>query len=179
MRAVVAFCVCLALAALVLSISAQPPPHRETVISLYNDSACTEHLDTGRFPEANNTRCESVETPYFNLSERYVCRERNNETHFTYEVWNTSTTCRGDALISMTSTAASHTCAPITVIVEGEKDALYARIACNITAPNRTSTSPQQMVQTVKAAVASHRHTTTRAAPARSQKSILARLFNW
>lgn len=174
MRAAVLFCISLALAAFLLSVSAQPPRH-ENVIIMFNDSACTQHIDTLRIPERNTTRCEEEQSPMGNVSSRFECADRNNNTHMILDLWNTSTTCQGTPLLSFMSTAPAHTCAPVSITFEGQKQTLYGHVEC--APPNATSSSLLDAAKSIKtAAAAEHRH----AAPAtrRPHKSLLSSLFN-
>jgi len=171
MRSVVLFSVFLALTAFLLSVSAQP--RRENVIMLYNDSACTEHIDTIRLPERNTTRCEVDGAPLINASSRLECADRNNVTHLIFDIWNDTTTCNDKPLLSMLSSAPAHTCAPVAVTFESNKSSLYAHIEC--VPPNMTYSSTLQMARPIQEAINRH----PRAAPRRAApKSFLASLFN-
>ena len=173
MRAVVAFSVLLALCAVVLSVTASaqpPPPGHESFIIMFNDSSCTQHLRTERIRmNSSATRCEPEELRTHNLSTIFQCdtNHASNVTTLKQQVYNDTLMCDNTPIISLTSTATAHTCAPIQVAYEGQKATVYGHIDC---APeNATSTSATQATLNLKAAAASM--------AAERPRSLLSRLL--
>ena len=136
MRAASLFVVFLALAACALSVSAQPPPRHESIIILFNDSACTQHLRTERVWEPPSSKCEPEEGRMGNFSAIFECTTTSNVTHLTQEVYNNTLSCDNTPIVTLTSAAAAHTCAPIAVSYEGQKAQVYGHIDC---APSNSS----------------------------------------
>lgn len=168
MRSVVLFCVLLALTAFLLSVSAQP--RHENIIVLYNDSTCTQHVDTIRIPERNTTRCEAEEGPR-NASSRFECADRNNVTHLFLEFFENTTTCSDRPMVSMMSTGPAHSCAAVAITFETNKTSLYGHIEC---APPNMTHSIRQVASPIKEAVNRHMRATPARAPA---KSFFASIF--
>ena len=138
MRAVSFFVLFLVLAAVVLSVaSAQPPPPRhQSIIIMFNDSACTQHLRTERVFEPPSNKCEVEEGRGMNFSSIFECTTMNNMTSLMQEVFNGTEKCDTTPIISLASSATAHTCAPIAVTYEGVKAQVYGHIDC---APSNTS----------------------------------------
>jgi len=171
MRSVCFFVAFLALVALALSVSAQPPPRHESIIILFNDSACTQHLRTERVFEQPSTKCEPEETPRGNFSNIFECDTANNVTHLINQVYNNTLACDNTPIVAMTSAAPAHTCAAISVTFEGQKALLYGHVEC--APPNMTSTFESMMgIRQAAAAAVARSHE-----PQESVRSIWSRIF--
>jgi len=169
MRAVVAFCVFMALAAFVLqAVNAQPPRH-ESIIIMYNDSACTQHLRTERIPLPSSTKCEVEEFRMHNMSSVFECDTANNVTHLIQQVYNNTLMCDNTPVVAITSAAPAHTCAAISVTYEGQKSLVYGHVEC--APPNMTNSI--EAAFNIKTAAASVPVPT-----AKPSKSFFASLFN-
>ena len=170
MRAVAAFCVFLALAALVLSVSAQPPPHRESLVIMYNDSACTHHLRTERIALPSSTKCEPEEFRTHNMSTVFECSTdmTTNVTTLVQNVYNATLMCDNTAVVQLSSTGAAHSCATIQVTYEGMKATVYGHIEC---APQHNQTTAVESAFAIKGAAFSV------PAPVAQPKSFLATIF--
>jgi len=112
MRAVAVFCVLLALCALALCVSAQPPRH-ESIIIMFNDSSCTQHLRTERVMQPSSAKCEPEEFRGHNMSTVFECDTdvSTNITKLMQNVYNGTENCDNTAIISLSSTATAHTLA--------------------------------------------------------------------
>jgi len=130
MRAASMFVCVLVVLAMALFVSAQPPPRHESIIILFNDSACTQHLRTERSFLNSSTRCEPERGPGFNRSEVFQCDSVNNVTKLTENIYNNTETCDNTPIVTMTSSAPEHSCAPIAVTFEGQKAMIYGHIEC-------------------------------------------------
>jgi len=132
MRAV--FVVLLALVALtflVPHVTAQPPPPRNgSVIAFYNDSTCTHHIHNMEVFLPSSTKCVPEHFRHHNESAIFECTTANNQTDLSFQFYNSTAACDNTAVISYTSTAAAHTCAAITVNVEGVTATIYGHIRC-------------------------------------------------
>ena len=172
MRAVVAFCVLLALAAAVLCVSAQSDPDRVSTLDMFADSNCTESTGPLILPYSPDVACEGF---IFNASTVTECSDVNNVTTFRYAFWDNAQ-CTDTPLFSFSSVAASHTCAPVTIMSGDKKTSTYGRIACNVSDPDVTLpfSSRQQALKIAEATASQQRH-----ADSAPHKSFLARLFDW
>jgi len=123
-----------ALAFLTPHVTAQPPPPRNgSVIAFYNDTACAHHIHNMEVFLPSSTKCVPEHYRHHNESAIFECTTANNQTDLTFQFYNSTAACDNTALISYTSSAAAHTCAAITVTVEGYKATVYGHIRCEET----------------------------------------------
>ena len=184
MRASVVFLCVMVVAALglcVVSVSAQPPPpQHESLVILFNDSSCTQHIRTERIPEPSSTACQPERYRERNMSAIFTCTSVNNVTTLAQSLFNDTTTCSGTPIESMTSTAPEHTCAAINVQYEGMKATLYGHIECappNATRAQEERLNLRQLVAVGQANAAAQQATEETSSPFHTVKSMLARLF--
>ena len=134
MRAIfILLLVVVALAVLTPMVSASAPPHPHhngSHINFFNDSDCTNHIHTMEVPLPSSTDCVPEHHHHHNESVVFQCTTANNQTDLSFSFYNGTDTCDGTALLSYSSSAPAHTCAPITLTLGGETATLYAHIRC-------------------------------------------------
>jgi len=172
MRAVVVVLVFLGLCTLAMTVSAQP--RHESIIIMFNDTACTHHLRTERVPEPSSTKCEPEEFRTHNMSTVFECDSTNNVTHLIQQVYNNTLKCDNTPVVSVTSAAAAHSCAPISVTYEGQKALVYGHIEC---APPNMTSSYDDFLGLRNAAAASVARQ-AEAAQAEAQVGVFQRFLN-
>jgi len=175
MRSVYVFVAVMALVALALSVSAQPPPRHESIIILFNDSACTQHVRTERVMEPSSNKCEVDQGPRGNFSNIFECDTVNNVTRLIQQVYNGTVSCDNTPIIAMASAAPAHTCAPIAVTFEGQKAQLYGHVEC---APENMTSSYEEMMRLRQVFAGAVQREKEEVATKDTFRSIWARIFN-
>jgi len=97
--------------------------------TLYQDSSCTQPVgEPQQIPFSSSTKCQTV--PDQAISFVFYCAPDGSNTNFTFTVWNTTTDCSGDSLLSITSDAAAGSCAVTTITSQGQQFSVYSQIQC-------------------------------------------------
>ena len=128
--AFVLFLAVVALAFLAPLVTAQPPPRNGSHIAFYNDSDCTHHIHSMEVRLPSSSKCVAEHYRHHNESAVFQCVTSNNQTDLTFDFYNGTAICDNTALISYSSSAPAHTCAPITLTYDGHTATVYGHIRC-------------------------------------------------
>jgi len=175
MRSIYIFVAVMALFAVALSVSAQPPPRHESIIILFNDSMCTQHVRTDRVMEPSSNKCEVETGPRGNFSNIFQCDTANNVTKLVQQFYNGTVSCDNTPIIAMVSSAPAHTCAPVSVTFEGTKAMLYGFVDC---APENMTSSYDDMMALRQTFAGAVQREQEQATTKESFRSFFARIFN-
>jgi len=121
-----------ALASLVPAVTAESaaPPRNLTLIAVYNDSQCSQHM--GNRYEPNPSSPECVADPYHLPINSIIfqCDTAYNLTSLRYTAYDHTSHCDNAPLVNLVSLAPAHSCAPILATYMGMTQIKYARITC-------------------------------------------------
>jgi len=120
-------------------VSAQPPPRNGSFIAFFNDSACTHHIRNEEIPLPSSSKCVPEHFRRHNESTIFECVTANNQTDLTWNIYNDTAACDNTALISYSSSAPAHTCAPIQLSFEGQAFTAYGHVRCEEDRESRLS----------------------------------------